>query len=160
MRILCLLTFCTLAVVGIASAAGTMPDLLGLCGLDVASSRHAATRDRQRDEWVKECLKVSRNRSHFKRDVVVDLVAGRLTLLEAARLFKNSNEHPVMHQDNYRAHFPGASDGEKLCRQVLCWAEGELLELPASQAEAVQHRLDQELRDHLEQHGGVVVLTN
>jgi hypothetical protein len=76
-----------------------------------------------------------------KQQVIADLIAGRLDLLEAAARF---------------AHLqPGFSDdGERLCRSVIGWAYLALSDRP-ERAEALTERLEQELAAHLERHGVV-----
>jgi len=57
-----------------------------------------------------------------KYKVAEEVLAGRLTLCEAALQF----EHIQRGWDNesgFRATYPGKTDGEKLCRQVLQWVK-------------------------------------
>jgi hypothetical protein len=56
-------------------------------------------------------------RGEAKERVTHDLLAGRLTLLEAAALFRSVNERLPLPPAT-----PGESDAESLCRQVINWA--------------------------------------
>jgi hypothetical protein len=61
-------------------------------------------------------------RNEAKVEVVRRLLAGRLTLLEAAALFGHLNEQPADWPYQNDLRWPGASREEKLCRQVVLWA--------------------------------------
>jgi hypothetical protein len=101
---------------------------------------------------------VYRRRIVAKEGVIEALLEGRLTLLQAARWFQLLNEQPANCPDDYRDFFPGRSDGEKLCRQVLCWARPRLEEGPPSRAQALMAQLEAELEEHLCAHDGTVLL--
>ena len=144
----------------LAAVAWTWPDLLEHCGLDLAAGarcREEQARARQRDEAVARRYAVSLQRTHAKQAIIDDLIAGRLTLVEAARRFILVNETPVICQDDYRAIYPGRSDGEKACRQVLSWVESPLKDISPGRAEEIRRRLTDELRRHLECNNGLVV---
>jgi hypothetical protein len=134
------------------------PNLLSLCNHDDVASRQAAVRSGQRREYLSRQHAVVLNRSRAKHAIIVDLLAGRLTLLQAGRQFKDLNETPITCQDDYRPNFPGRTDEEKVCRQVLLWLENELHERGRPQAEAIVQRFEDELRRHMACHGGRVVL--
>jgi hypothetical protein len=85
-------------------------------------------------------------RSEARRRIARDLAAGRLTLLEAAEHFRDLNlTHPDFHWGQFRHQFPGSSDDERHCRQVLKFValEGE----PGRAA--ARERLEAELEGHL-----------
>jgi hypothetical protein len=89
-----------------------------------------------------------------KSDLAAGVIAGRLTLLEAAAEFQALDmQNPDFHWRMFRA-LPGDSDGERYCRMVMRYAENLLLHQP-SEAEAVLSRLEEELQTHLRQHGTV-----
>src|SRR4051794_34217727 len=56
---------------------------------------------------------VALRRIAAKEEIIVDLIEGRLTLLQAARWFKELDEKPADCQDDYRRRFRGRSDEEK-----------------------------------------------
>ena len=150
-----------LVLAALLGAAWLQLDLLALCGVDVAefcTSQEKAFRARQRQEWLRRRVEAIVQRNESREAVMRELLAGRLTLLQAARRFKDLNETPILFPDDYRKKYAGRSDGEKACRQVLQWLEGYLSELPFEQAQALRCRFADELREHLERHGGLVVL--
>ena len=96
--------------------------------------------------WQAECPtneehRVALQRVRAKKDVIAELIGGRLPLLEATARFQ--------------AQLAGEShNGEDLCRQVIGWVHLALLDCP-EKAEAVSERLEQELHLHLARHGTV-----
>ena len=73
-----------------------------------------------------------------------DVIAGRLTLLEAAARFRDLDEqNPGFDWGIFRSTYAGASDDERLCRQVLAFVESE----PGGTA--VLGRLEAELQGRL-----------
>jgi hypothetical protein len=93
-----------------------------------------------------------------KEKVVKAVLEGRMSLLQAARLFQDLDENPADCRNDYRSFFPGRSDGEKLCRQVLEWTQSQMVDAPPSQAAAVLERLQAELQENMDRNGGLVVL--
>jgi hypothetical protein len=101
------------------------------------------------------CNAVSQ-RGLAKGRLAVDVAAGRLTLLEAAARFRELNSQwPPFDWHLWRGfihvRFPGVSDDEGLCRQVIICAKSALWEKP-EEAELVACRLEAELDEHL-RHG-------
>ena len=94
-----------------------------------------------------------------KEQVIGDLVAGRLTLLKAAALFRRLNteifDYPETTPPDY---FPGRTENERLCNQVLRWATAMTYHWTPSHAEEILCRLKAELEAHLALHGGEVLL--
>jgi hypothetical protein len=74
------------------------------------------------EAWRARQLQVARRRIDAKREVVRRLLAGRLTLLETAALFRDLNEEPDDCPCRDNPQWPGASREEHLCRQVVNWA--------------------------------------
>jgi hypothetical protein len=86
-----------------------------------------------------------------------DLADGRLTLVQAAAIFRDlDRERRVPPEiEKLRPLFPGASDGERLCRQLIHIVKSGLeLEAPARVAEVVE-RLEAELQELLARDGNV-----
>jgi hypothetical protein len=79
-------------------------------------------------------------RLQVKQAVIADLIAGRLTLLEAAARFRGCATE--------------AEDPELTARAVIGWAHLALRDRP-EEADAVGDRLEAELRQHLARHGAV-----
>jgi hypothetical protein len=65
--------------------------------------------------------KVVFRRGQKKAEVIEELLRGKLTLLEAAAWFRFLNDNPPDYPARFREAFPGRSDGEKACRNVLQW---------------------------------------
>ena len=152
---------CLASLAAVLFVVWTQPDLLDRCGLNVAalSTWHEQqARDSQRRQALDRHADVARDRIQAKEEVLRDLIVGRLTLLQAGRRFKDLNETPITCQDDYRSTYPGRSDGEKVCRQVLAWLERDLPDLSPSQAALLRSTLEEELAENLRQNDGVVVL--
>lgn len=85
-----------------------------------------------------------------KMRIIQNLLDGELTLLEAAAWFRFLNENPPEHRVDISNFWPGASDGEKACRQVIGFARAKLVQTTsASDADATLARLEDELNQHL-----------
>jgi len=107
------------------------PRLLADLGLDWGDlsdlpRRHAEQRARADDLRRRDGAALERGRA--RREVAHRLLAGELTLFEAAARFKRLNDTPDGPAVDYRRNFPAPSDGESLCRWVLHYAETELLD--------------------------------
>jgi hypothetical protein len=73
------------------------------------------------------------------------VLAGRLTLLQAAACFRDLNQQPPeFHWELFRAQTPGMSDDERHCRAVI-----DLIRLDRTVEAASVARLVQELEGHL-----------
>jgi hypothetical protein len=154
-----------LTVLGIVMAAlvmvWTQPDLLEHCSLNFAAlpeCHEVEARQTQRRDAQERRVAIIQARMRAKEKVVHDLLGGRIVFLQAARQFKELNETPITCQDEYRPFYPGNSDGEKVCRQVLQWIEDDLEDLPLSQAQALRGKFEDELADNMRRNGGLVVL--
>jgi hypothetical protein len=100
-----------------------------------------------------EHLLVVAARLKEKERVVARLRDGELTLLEAAAWFRFLNDNPPEHPAVFRTRFPGRSDGEKACRQVIAWVKTTLFRtVPESQAASEVSRLEAELAALLAEH--------
>src|SRR5262249_23603605 len=89
-----------------------------------------------------------------KDQVADEVIAGRLTLVEAAARFRDLNAVPPDHPDPYRTTYPGGSDREKLCRQVISWVASATGRAQA-EARALVACLEAELEDLLGRHGTI-----
>jgi hypothetical protein len=84
-----------------------------------------------------------------REEVLGAVIEGRCSLPEAAAHFGELNRSMSgFHWENFRRFYPGASDGERYCRQVIrhvaCRLEGR-----PDQGEAVVRRLEAELEECL-----------
>jgi hypothetical protein len=94
-------------------------------------------------------------RNAAKEHVIEELLAERLTLFQAAACFDCLNHEPPECAADCRRFFPGDSDGEKSCRQVLAWASATLRERGDPRREAVLARLEAQLTARLANSDGI-----
>ena len=87
------------------------------------------------------------------------VVAGEMTLLEAASVFRTLCEDgPPVIRCRHWLRLPGRSEGEQLCRQVLLWVESELRDnAPPWEANTRMAELQQELASAIGRDGKVVL---
>jgi hypothetical protein len=139
----------------------TQPDVFDRWGLNIGGMsewREKEQRFMQRRDAVARENQALRDRIVAKGEVTRELLAGRITLLQAARRFRDLNDSPIAYPSMFWRRYPGRSDGEKLCREVLRWVEAYLKDLPGSQSPIRLRQLEQELAENLRRNGGVVVL--
>jgi hypothetical protein len=92
----------------------------------------------KRDEMVRRCLEA-------KTRITAEVVAGRLTLLEAAAAFQECHESVKAGNDSWAGTYQAPGDEEALCHNVILWATKATRRDPELQA-AVVGRLEEELR--------------
>jgi hypothetical protein len=88
-----------------------------------------------------------------KRSVTDELIARRLTLFEAAAVFHAVDRVRYPQGRPVPIYFPGKTEEERLCRQVIASVDERLHNRP--DREAVVARLEQELQEHLRRYGAV-----
>jgi hypothetical protein len=98
---------------------------------------------------------VADRRMEGKQQVTLDLIAGRLTLPEAAARFKVLNDTPADCPCRYDMVAEGKSPEERLCRQVINWAVTEVAQTSEPEALALWERLEAELQALRHRDGGV-----
>lgn len=96
-------------------------------------------------------------RIRAKARVVDELIDGRLTLFEAAALFRRLNDPSPASAAHLARDCPGDSEEERLCRQVIAWVRVTLPQRPADVADEMGARFEEELREHKECHGVVIL---
>ncbi len=134
-----------------------------LAAVRSAWTRAAAPVDRERspEDWVllsppaQEC-EVHHRRTRTKTQVVDRLLAGEFTLAEAAACFRFLDDNPPEYPADFRSRYPGDSEGERACRQVIAWVATRL-RTPGhgSKGAGVFRRLEAELQALLAEPGGV-----
>jgi len=103
-----------------------------------------------------EEVRLARERILAKDDVADRLIDGELTLLEAAARFRRINDSSTRSAEDFRREFPGDSDGEKACRQVIAWVHSRAIDrFGATPADLFADCLKRELDEILEQDPGV-----
>ena len=91
-----------------------------------------------------------------KQEIVLQLLDGRLGLLEAASQFQRVNR---LLKGQGASLIPGGAnpdDGERVCRMVIGWVQLALADRP-ERADVLTARLEQELQEHLAKQGAVVL---
>jgi hypothetical protein len=90
-----------------------------------------------------------------KNKITWRVLSGNLTLFEAAARFAQMGERGSGRLCCQQSP-PGASEEERLCRQVISWAETTAaMERSANEAVRVRHKLEAELQEHLKHAGAV-----
>jgi hypothetical protein len=84
-----------------------------------------------------------------KQDVAREVLAGRLTLSHAVACYRDIHEHLPLAWETIRKHYPGNTDKERWCLNVLSWVKSEAGDQP-DQLEALA-RLDVESRRYLKE---------
>jgi hypothetical protein len=104
-------------------------------------------------------LDAVKGRTRKRQEIVKEVAAEELSLLDAAADFKQLNKDSSLL--NLLDHYPGATDNEHVCWQVIIWLDAFLTcedSLSASHKAEVLHRLEAELREHVASHSGKVIL--
>jgi hypothetical protein len=130
--------------------------LFEVCLLTDQHGNRVSVFDLQRkgDQITRE-VQTSIERLDVKDKAVGALIRGKMTLLEAAALFRSLYEDPKSWHD-LRCPRPRREDGENWCRVVIEWTASKLHdEQPSSQTDAVRQRLEAELQRELASHGTV-----
>jgi hypothetical protein len=142
----------SLAAIGVTSACRTGPDndapdvwpVGDLDGGIVRNLRYHAELDAR--------SAVVRRRIAAKKALVEELIAGRVGLAEVAAYFRALNADQPVYAAVILAHWPGDSDDEKYCRNVICHVESALVR--DARRGPVVRRLTDEL-DRMISAGGV-----
>lgn len=93
-----------------------------------------------------------------KTTLVTRLRLGEVSLFDVAAAFRRLGDECGPFPDHSWTLFPGHGRNEKVCRQIICWAEGLLTPIaPESEVRALQERLEDALADHLAKHGKVIL---
>jgi len=102
-----------------------------------------------------EKLRGALQRAAAREEIVARLLAGELTLFEAAARFRDLNAATPEIAHNIRLRFPGLSAEHAVCRQVITFVEEEMRRCAPEKVRVVRARLEDELADHLRRHGRV-----
>jgi hypothetical protein len=93
-------------------------------------------------------------RVQAKQRVKADLIAGRITLFEAAARYRDLSAGQANYLRLLRAYYPGRSDEERLCRSVIDHVRHVLIGQRKEPDEFIAS-LEAELHEHLERYGTV-----
>ena len=100
-------------------------------------------------------IEESLQRCKAKEDVVRAVIAGELTLLEAAARFRDVNASLPKARAVVQQAYAGLPYEHALCRQVIAYAGAELRHQGSAHKDSVLHGLEAELAGHLRQCGRV-----
>jgi hypothetical protein len=149
--------FPSVAVVGLAlvSVGWTSPGLVEQCGLDFWSvpdlQASIDESERQQDEKDVEDQRVLQ-RIEVKEGLITQLIDGRATIPEVAAQFKALNAGRKDYLALFHRQYPGASDDECYCRNVLAFAESRLYREGSrgeERAEMLRHELNRLIRGNV-----------
>jgi len=88
-----------------------------------------------------------------RQDIANRVIARQMSLQEAAVCFRSLNtEQSKLREEMLLAAFPGNSEEERLCRQVIVWVANALLDDPDRQAVEVA-RLEAEMKQRFPHEG-------
>ncbi|HZT83423.1 MAG TPA: hypothetical protein VFA26_24545 [Gemmataceae bacterium] len=93
-------------------------------------------------------LAATARRASVRDQIITDLLAGRVGLLEAAARFRDLNSEDEITWPALRLVFREASDDEACCRQVIAWVRVRLAHQP-DEGRPVLDRLEAELAECL-----------
>ncbi len=150
---------CGLVAVGLLiGALSFRPEWAAALGLDVTELprlQEQIARDTQRRAELEEENQGVLRRVDEKQAVSREVLAGRLTLVEAAARFRTVNTAYPESMSYLRNLCSGGSDEERLCRQVIGWVEGEGSGGDRAETHRVVARLEAELQELLRSEAGI-----
>jgi WD40 repeat protein len=142
-------TVLTLASLGLGKLAHKMVGVRGTDWWAVPGTGDGLDPDARRGRQNDEQCRAIRRRIEAKNRLAAEVIDGRLTLLEAAARFRDlDREPPPFDRDAFRCSYPGASDDELLCREVIFFVRVEQRRRPGTDAGIVA-RLEAELNERL-----------
>jgi hypothetical protein len=113
----------TLALAALAAALGLFPALAAAVGLDlwnVPAALDAMGQAAALDQRLDEEVLAAQLHAALRDEAAEDVVAGRLTLPEAAARFRRLDaDASEEYRRGWRITMEGASDEERYCRQVI-----------------------------------------
>jgi hypothetical protein len=142
--------------IGLTFAAADWLSAMGLDVWNLPELEQQLAQECQRDEALEGARVVLLRRIAQRRRVTQDLIAGRLTLLEATAEFRRLRRMTPDFLDRFHSLYPGATEEERVCRGLIAWVRAELIVQP-DQAEARAARFEAELQDHLNRNGTLLL---
>jgi hypothetical protein len=105
--------------------------------------------DGQPDPDMARRMDAAHRRQELKREVIQQLLRGRLSLDQAAAQFESVDENDPDSRGKFRFYYEGSSDRERRYRQVLHWVKRTVEDESPSKAAAVLGRLEREMERNL-----------
>jgi hypothetical protein len=140
-----------LLLVGVAVLVGALALLARSSwkGGDLPGGQNISSAEALRAE-LEQNLQDAMRRSQRKQRVTDRVLAGRLTLLEAAALFRALDHDATgFNWDVFSYTWPGNSDDERHCHEVIAWVYETLRYADLCKAEASRQDLTRQLSKHL-----------
>jgi hypothetical protein len=134
--------FCACAAVAVVVSAGLLSPLGTRFGKQSDLSQ-LLFESRRSEAWRLRSEMVTRN-IEVKRTTVVDIVAGRLTLHEAAVRFQEANCLIENNDPDLLPAYHKPATEQGVYQQVLGWVRSEVSSLPAEQAKRILTPLEKE----------------
>jgi hypothetical protein len=142
-------------LLGVCCARPSWAASLGLGGSNVREAEKELAEVLQRQNELDLRREQVLERSEGMHAVIADLIAARITLVQAAVEFRRLSRTLPGHGRSFNENLPGNSEGERLCRHVIQWTEASLNGEPPSVAQPIVADLTEELRHLLREDGAV-----
>jgi hypothetical protein len=130
----------------------------GWGGWNFSDLRRQLVEAYQRRAEMQYQIEIANRRTESRRRVLHEVLAGRETLLGAAASLRAIDTTPADFQLEHPKFFPGSSEDERLCREVIVRVTNEVKAKDPDHAASWRARLEAELQEHLRTHNGVVAL--
>jgi hypothetical protein len=136
-------------VAAVVCLGGGLAGRWGGDGWGVAGLSDSMQQERLRGEYLQERLDSVNATLRARQAVVDELLAGRLTLLEAAARYRDLDEkEPGFNWEHFRLYYDCGSDEERFCRQVIDFVRAHFED--PERAAAAAAPLEGELCEHLQ----------
>jgi hypothetical protein len=145
--------------VALFGPASSFPRWLGEAGRSfrqLAEIGAEQERERAREQELLRRGQALRRRIAAKQDLLSRLLAGQLTLPQAAAAFR-SLEDPSQSRVTIPPEWRGLAEGEWRCRAVIAWARERLAALPRAERDRAIRRMEEELDGLLYCHGSIAL---
>jgi hypothetical protein len=146
---------CVLMVAAVVLAAALLePELAGGMGLPKWNLEDSEFAQQKRAAELNDA-KCAKKQQYFedRSRLIQKVLGGGATFFEAAAAFDQMNEKQVL--EKVEQDLAGCSDEEIACRQVIRYLKAS----GAEGADLLAQRFEGELREHMKEHNGAVVLT-
>lgn len=96
----------------------------------------------------RECA-ILRQRAEARGQIAQQLRLGEISFAEAVAKFRDLNARPADLPDQYYQLFPGATDDEKIARQLICWVLNSVEASSPSETQRLTALLEANLKEYL-----------
>ncbi len=143
-----ILVYCSLAVTTLGGIGYAYPELPYELGLDFWNEdelRHNIDQHHSTMERIQQQSRIVYNRIQIKERLTDQLLAGERTIFDVAEEFHQMNLMMPAYMTSIRATFPGKTDEEKMCWNVLGYAHmrAEQLRLPHDRLYLMQRQIEE-----------------